>query len=248
MVFLCRQCKMPREMIKLSLRIIGKGCFLVLGLAIAVASCSASQESSDSFESVDGFVDVLKNAGAVVRSGERNDQPTMKVVGQEIYVDDEPIEVYEYTTIEARQELSSTISIEDGTIAGSTSLWPDNPTIWAVGHLIVVYDGHHGGTILLISGLLGDPLTYASPERDEPYPPAIVEAIGFLADQLSLDPGTIQVLDFIEVEWPDACLGAAQPDEVCAQVLTAGWSITLSVDDFLYELRTDDIGTQIRMP
>lgn len=221
---------------------------MVLGLAIAIASCTASQESADNFESVEGLVEILKNAGAVVRTGERIDQPTMKVVGQKIYVDDEPIEVFEYATIEARQELASTISIEDGTIAGSTSPWPDNPTIWAIGHLIVVYDGHNGGTILLISGLLGDPLTYASPARDEPYPPAIVEAIGFLADQLSLDPGTIQVLDFIEVEWPNACLGAAVPDEVCAQVLTAGWSITLSVDDFLYELRTDDIGTQIRMP
>lgn len=239
---------MPREVIKLILRIQGKGCFFVLGLAIAVASCTASQDSADNYGSVEGLVDILKSAGAVVRIGERIDQSSMKVVGQEIYVDDEPIEVFEYATIEARQALSSTISIEDGTIAGSTSLWPDTPTIWAIGHLIVVYDGHHGGTILLISGLLGDPLTYASPERDEPYPPAIVEAIVFLADQLSLDPGTIQVLDFIEVEWPDACLGAALPDEVCAQVLNEGWSITLSADDFLYELRTDDIGTQIRMP
>jgi hypothetical protein len=41
------------------------------------------------------------------------------------------------------------------------------------------------------------------------------------------DGATVQSVE--PVDWPDACLGAAGPDEVCAEVITPGYRIILDV-------------------
>lgn len=222
---------------------------VLITLFVAVLSaCSRSQDESLDLQTMDGFVDSLKSAGATVSEDTAIEREPMGVIGKILHVNDRQIEVFEYPTLDERLKLSAEISLENDTIADSPMPWTDSPTIWATGKLIIVHAGHDGGTILLISGLVGDPLTYRAPERDEPYPPAIVEAIRFLAEQIEVNPAVIQVDQFEEVEWPDSCLGAPNPDEMCAQVISTGWRITLSVNDIIYKLRTDDIGTQIRMP
>lgn len=48
-------------------------------------------------------------------------------------------------------------------------------------------------------------------------------------------------------EWPDACLGLAAEDEVCAQVITAGWQVTVRAAGEEYVVRTDEAGDVVRM-
>jgi hypothetical protein len=44
-------------------------------------------------------------------------------------------------------------------------------------------------------------------------------------------------------DWPDACLGAARPGTVCAQVITPGFRIILEHEDQSYEYHAD-MGTR----
>ena len=61
--------------------------------------------------------------------------------------------------------------------------------------------------------------------------PGAVEAVEaakeFLVIQLGVDEEEIQVVQATAVEWPDACLGIPATDEMCAQVITPGFVITL---------------------
>lgn len=41
-----------------------------------------------------------------------------------------------------------------------------------------------------------------------------------------------------EVDWPDACLGAARPDEACAQVLTPGYRVVVEAGGRTIEYHT----------
>ena len=41
------------------------------------------------------------------------------------------------------------------------------------------------------------------------------------------------------VEWPDACLGIAQRDVACAEVITPGYRIILEANGATYEYHTD---------
>ena len=56
---------------------------------------------------------------------------------------------------------------------------------------------------------------------------AVEAAKEFLVIQLGVDKEEIQVVQATAVEWPDACLGIPATDEMCAQVITPGFVITL---------------------
>jgi hypothetical protein len=98
----------------------------------------------------------------------------------------------------------------------------------------------------LLSGLLGDVLDLPGEAAVEPYPPAVAAAVGWLAERLGLDPGELIVLDYAPAEWPDACLGLPEADEMCAGVITPGWQVVLEAGGAEYRLRTDELGTVIR--
>ncbi len=69
---------------------------------------------------------------------------------------------------------------------------------------------------------------------------ATVDALrGQVAAQLQISPDAVEVVAVEAVEWPDACLGAAGPDEMCAQVITPGYKITLAVAGQEYVYHTD---------
>lgn len=63
-----------------------------------------------------------------------------------------------------------------------------------------------------------------------------------LAQQLGLASEAISVVSVEPIEWPDACLGAPQPDEVCAQVVTPGYRIVLEAQGIRYEYHVDETG------
>lgn len=70
-------------------------------------------------------------------------------------------------------------------------------------------------------------------------PSAVARAIDDLAGRLDASTEEIEVQGVTRVTWPDACLGAAQPGEACAQVLTDGFRIILSVEGRAYEYHSD---------
>lgn len=74
---------------------------------------------------------------------------------------------------------------------------------------------------------------------------ATAAAIEDLAHNTGVDPATITVRSVEFVEWPDACLGVQNPKLVCAQVITAGFTIGLAIGERFYGYRTDATGSTL---
>jgi hypothetical protein len=71
-------------------------------------------------------------------------------------------------------------------------------------------------------------------------------AVQSLAAMLGLRPDVINVISVTRTEWPDACLGIAQPGLVCAQVITPGFLIVLEADGAQYEYHTNQDASVVR--
>jgi hypothetical protein len=155
------------------------------------------------------------------------------------------VQIYEYPSRSERSAVAGRIS-PDGLLDGRPQAWGPRPHVWAVGRLIVVYAGSDGGVVLLLSGLLGDPLTAPAASPGEPYPPAVLAAMQALAEELGRSPAEVLVLAYREVEWPDGCLGLPAEGESCTLALVPGWLVQLAVEGVGYELRTDQLGFQVR--
>ncbi|MBC7316933.1 MAG: hypothetical protein H5T70_10980, partial [Chloroflexi bacterium] len=59
-----------------------------------------------------------------------------------------------------------------------------------------------------------------------------------LAGRLGLASDAIQLVSVEPATWPDACLGLAQPGEMCAQVLVEGYRVLFQAGGAVYEYRT----------
>lgn len=68
-----------------------------------------------------------------------------------------------------------------------------------------------------------------------------------LGEELQVEAAAITVVSEEAVEWPDACLGAPAADEMCGQVVTPGYLITLAVDGNEYQIHTNADGSTVRM-
>lgn len=89
---------------------------------------------------------------------------------------------------------------------------------------------------LLVSDIARDGSVYrlqtVAPAPSPPDSPAVAlqqRVRNDLAVRLAIPPDTVSVASYRTVRWPDACLGINQPGQVCAQVVTPGFAITLSV-------------------
>jgi hypothetical protein len=101
-----------------------------------------------------------------------------------------------------------------------------------------------------------DPTLKIPPPVDEPtpiaptnlgvVPNAVIAARDTLAKKLKVEATQIRVVGFEEREWPDGCLGAAQPDEMCLQVITPGWWVNLEFDGKPFIYHTDATGQVAR--
>lgn len=77
-------------------------------------------------------------------------------------------------------------------------------------------------------------------EADETAMAAAVAALRTqVAAQLQLAPEDVTVVAAVAMTWPDACLGAGGPQELCAQVVTPGYRITLAAGGQEYVYHTD---------
>jgi hypothetical protein len=84
--------------------------------------------------------------------------------------------------------------------------------------------------------------TLAFPE----YPEAASAAQAALADRLGLSAEEVAIEQVVPALWPDSCLGLAAEGEICLQVITSGYLVTLRVGDRSHEYRTDLEGRAVR--
>lgn len=189
---------------------------------------------------------VVREAGAEVSQSNETSPDAFGVAGTTLLVNRQPVWVYSFADASAREAAAGALSPDGMSFAGEELAWPSRPSIWGVDRLLVVYAGIDGATILLLDGLLGDPLTLSAAEAPEPYPPSVAAGIGAVADELGVAPQSIEVTSFEPRTWPDSCLGLPEGDEVCTPSPVPGWSIVLMVDSSRITLRTDDIGAIVR--
>ncbi len=67
-----------------------------------------------------------------------------------------------------------------------------------------------------------------------------------LAASLGMDPAQLQLDYFEPVDWPDACLGATGPGEMCAQIITPGYRGLFIAPAGRYEFHSDQSGAAVR--
>ena len=79
-----------------------------------------------------------------------------------------------------------------------------------------------------------------------PVPEAVRFAKGELAAHLKIEPSQILILEAVETQWPDACLGIQEKDKVCAQVITPGYNILMQANGKKYQYRTNRDGSVIK--
>jgi hypothetical protein len=75
--------------------------------------------------------------------------------------------------------------------------------------------------------------------------PAQQAAITHLSTTLNLPPGQITLISTEAVEWPDGCLGVQIKDLMCTQAFVSGYRIILQAGGELYEMRTNQSGSQV---
>lgn len=156
------------------------------------------------------------------------------------------IHIYEYPSVEQREAISDQLSPAGDALFGTPLTWPVESHVWASGPLLIVYPGTDGGVILLLEGLLGDPLTRTGVESEAPYPPAVTAAIEWLAESRALSPERVEVRAFTEREWPDSCLGLPVDGEPCEEGDVPGWEIMLELEGERVRVRTDALGEVLR--
>ncbi len=193
------------------------------------------------------LADKLKEAGVQVKAMGPVERAALGVAGERWSIDGEEIELYLYDSPQALQEVVARLAPDGMSVAGEALQWDAPPRLWTAGPLLVAYAGRDGGTILLLSGLLGDPLVEPPAAGEEPYPPAVVAAIQAAADWFGVPPEEVLVVDFRAVQWPDSCLGVKSTKEYCLQVITPGWRVTLSAAGRQVRVHTDETGARLRV-
>jgi putative hemolysin len=95
------------------------------------------------------------------------------------------------------------------------------------------------------------PASTETPEQNTAIDPAVQKQVvgaaqAVLAKKLKVKASQISLVSIEPVSWPDSCLGLAGPDEMCAQMITDGYKIVLSVNGQTYTFHTDQAGKNIR--
>lgn len=79
-----------------------------------------------------------------------------------------------------------------------------------------------------------------------PVPTAVAAVRSTVAKKLGINEGVAIVLTAFEKNWPNACLGLAGAEEMCAEVITPGYEVTIQASGKEYVYRTNADGSVIR--
>ncbi len=90
-------------------------------------------------------------------------------------------------------------------------------------------------------------LTLASEVNQRQLPSHLAEAvIADLSQKTKVPSSQLQITQASPQTWSDGCLGLAQSDEFCTQILVEGWRIILSNGEQSWTYRTNGSGTVLR--
>lgn len=214
---------------------------------VFLTACQAASPSPPpEIESRADLIQALEKAGRRVRETEQGGFVLSGAQGRVLFVDDAALYVYEFPHADDREAVTDRLSPDGRELSRTPLPWDARPRIWGTGPLMVVYPGSEGSLILLLDGLLGNPLTSAGPGFDAPYPPAVTAAIEWLAEAHRVSPQSVEVIAFEPRQWPDSCLGLPSGDERCRQIEIPGWSVELELDGTRFRVRTDELGQVMR--
>ena len=91
------------------------------------------------------------------------------------------------------------------------------------------------------------PVITPLPADGDVMPRFILDARQALAAKLNLPLDQIVVISMNQVDWPNACLGLPEKDEMCAQVITPGYRVMLRANNQEYEVRTGGSNRSVRI-
>ncbi len=72
---------------------------------------------------------------------------------------------------------------------------------------------------------------------------AVLKEVG---QQQNVSPDQLQITKSEAADWPDACLGLAGPDEMCAQMITPGWALSVTDGQQTWQYRSDLDALQVK--
>ena len=119
-------------------------------------------------------------------------------------------------------------------------------------HGIIIFTGSGNVTPDFAEKLAIENLILALEYRAHAYtsgggmPNAVTAARVVLSNEFGIFVDSIIVHKFESVDFPDTCLGAPKPDEVCESIITSGLRVLLIAEGMLYEYRTDFAGYDLR--
>ena len=79
-----------------------------------------------------------------------------------------------------------------------------------------------------------------------PVPEGVGAAKKALATRLNVDSSKILILEALETDWSDSCLGLGGPAESCLAAITPGYNVLMQANGKEYRYRTNETGTAVR--
>jgi hypothetical protein len=215
-------------------------------LGIWIAACQPRAEGG--FASSQSLTAALRQAGATVEGTAIVAPPGFDArAARTLQVNQGLVYVYEYAGAEEAQAVAARLAPDGLSLSGTPLPWEGRVSAWQADRILVVYPGTEGGLVLLLNGLLGDPLTAQPEGPEEPYPPAIAAAMVAWAESKGLDPAGVEVIGYTAAEWLDGCLGLPTSGESCAPGAVRGWVVELRAGELSGSAHTDDLGLQVRL-
>ena len=133
--------------------------FTAAAIVIIAAACSVNQSGSSApVEKVmthDQLLAALQSVGIdAVPAGDIT-QPFFEPVGKIIKVNDQEIQVFEFSTAGDAEIAAGTISPEGSSIGTSMVAWIAPPHFYRAGNIIVLYLGNEGNLVKGLEDMLG---------------------------------------------------------------------------------------------
>jgi hypothetical protein len=212
-----------------------------------LSACSALQRRPPLIDSPEALAEALRAAGLDLQQtavlGTHFDVPN-----EILQVDSALVYIYEFAQRDQLATSWAELLARRGPLDDPPTSGHEMILAWSVQDLIVLSQSPPDHLARALETILGDPILTQAPLRDEPFPPAISTAIGYVAREFEIDPAEIIVIDYASTTWSDACLGYPLPGEICDPGPVLGWQIGLRWDDRQIEAHSDLLGDQVRLP
>ncbi len=196
-------------------------------------------------DGADGLIAGLTESGVTVEDMGSLDQTFFPVEGRLLVVNGADLQVFEFEDEGTAEDAAALVGANGSMIGQIPVQWEGQPHFWSGGRLLVLYVGDDAELVNVLTDVMGEEIDL-SETADVLPPAAALEAQEALMEKFAIPADLVQILSAEQTEFPDACLGLAEEDELCAQVITPGWLFEVEVQGIRYEVRTDESGGVIR--